>query len=241
MHLPLIAWDTLRDAPTEHLAHLLARYLLRGSGNSLVANNVFSGAKLAASEESAPDDADDLLDRLSDAWAWLVAHGYLGPESRQTDAAYVRITQAGRQFAEDDRAVARVWAEDRLSQELDPALGTARVNIMMGEYETAAFAAMKAVEMAVRDASQLADSLVGVKLMIAAFNANEFGPLCDPSAESGERQAAMSLFAGAIGTFKNPASHRSVAFTDPIEVVEIVQLADLLLRIVRRRVAASID
>lgn len=60
------------------------------------------------------------------------------------------------------------------------------------------------------------------------------GVLRDPEAEGGEQQAAADLFAGAIGAYKNPDSHRTVKFEDPVEAAEAIQLADLLLRIVRR-------
>jgi hypothetical protein len=44
----------------------------------------------------------------------------------------------------------------------------------------------------------------------------------------------MELFAGSIGAFKNPSSHRTVHFNDAIEAAEVVQTADLLLRLLRR-------
>lgn len=58
-----------------------------------------------------------------------------------------------------------------------------RTNFDLGDYETACFAAMKTVEVAVRDASGLENSLVGVALMRRAFqphqNGKPGGPLAD--------------------------------------------------------------
>ncbi len=109
-----------------------------------------------------------------------------------------------------------------------------RTNFDLGDYETACFAAMKAVEVAVRDAAGLDNSLVGVKLMREAFQPHENGKaggaLADAKAEGGEQAATANLFAGAMGAYKNPASHRTVDFDDPVEAAEIIQFADLLLR-----------
>lgn len=99
----------------------------------------------------------------------------------------------------------------------------------MGDYETSSFKAMKEVEVRVRQLSNLPDSLVGVPLMRKAFDVAK-GPLTNPSHENGEKQARSDLFAGAIGSFKNPASHRDVSYDDPIEASEVITTADLLLR-----------
>jgi len=45
------------------------------------------------------------------------------------------------------------------------------------------------------------------------------------------REARALLLAGAIGSFKNPTSHRSITYSDPVEASEVVLLADLLMRI----------
>jgi uncharacterized protein (TIGR02391 family) len=107
-----------------------------------------------------------------------------------------------------------------------------------GHFDTAVFEAMKAVEVAVRDAAGLSPADIGTSLMRKAF-AIEDGPLTDKFAEKGEREARSNLFAGAIGSYKNPHSHRNVALDDPDETAEIIMLANHLLRIIDARVAAK--
>jgi uncharacterized protein (TIGR02391 family) len=103
---------------------------------------------------------------------------------------------------------------------------------LLGEYELGAFAAMREVEIRVRELSGAGSSLVGVKLMREAFR--DGGKLANPVLDAGERVGLMEIFAGAIGTFKNPPSHRQVDYANPTEASEVVLLADLLMRLLDR-------
>lgn len=221
--------EDIRNLPLPDLALRLLAVLAKGTG-PVNPNNTLRGIEQAV---HAIPDGGQLMTRIADAWAWLEAHALVGPHAKQTQSEWQQVTELGRDIADDPSAVTKVWAADRLAGQLDPLLSSARANFGLGDYETASFAAMKTVEVEVRRVAGLPNDLIGVALMRKAFNP-QGGILRDPGAEPGEQQATADLFAGAIGTFKNPASHRTVKFEDPVEAAEAVQLADLLLRMVHR-------
>ena len=108
------------------------------------------------------------------------------------------------------------------------------LSLARGDLEEAVFNAFKRVEIEVRAAGKFSASLVGVKLMRKAFDPNG-GPLTDMEQDEAERESLSALFAGAMGSYKNPVSHRTVTIAEPREAQEIVLLASHLLRIVDAR------
>lgn len=169
---------------------------------------------------------------FSEAWAWLTAKGLVAPDPSQDGPDWVFVTRRGRAVLE--AGLSELKATDRLDVELLPLLeGKARRFFLTGEYQHAVLEAMLQVEVRVRAMIGAPSSLVGVPLMRAAFGKE--GVLRDPNANGGEQVATMELFAGAIGAFKNPSSHRLVEFDDPTHAAEIILLADLLMRILDRR------
>jgi len=228
----VISLDDIRNLSLPDLSLNLLRSLPREQANF---NSLIQGYRNSGGYgQRQPTDLESLLARLSDAWAWLEAHALIGPSAvNPHSGSWARTTAAGAEVVEDPKAVAKIWAADRLAGDLHQALSSARSNFALGDYETASFAAMKAVEVEVRRVAGLPNELLGVALMRKAFGPQD-GVLRDPNAEGGERQATADLFAGAIGAYKNPASHRTVRFEDPVQAAEVIQLADLLLRIVQR-------
>ncbi len=108
------------------------------------------------------------------------------------------------------------------------------VSLARGELDNAVFFAFRTVEEAVRTVGGFADTDIGTDLMRKAFNNND-GPLTDKTQPIAEREALAHLFAGAIGSYKNPHSHRTVTINDHTEAQEMVMLASHLLRIIDSR------
>jgi uncharacterized protein (TIGR02391 family) len=116
---------------------------------------------------------------------------------------------------------------DRLDSGLAAKVGPL---LLRAEFEQAVFQAYKEVEVRVRKKAGLAEDLVGVALMRTAFQP-ERGPLTDRTIVAAEREARLALFVGAIGSFKNPPSHREFAVSADA-ATELIYLANYLLRIV---------
>jgi uncharacterized protein (TIGR02391 family) len=174
---------------------------------------------------------------MKEASEWLVREGLIMSDPEQPSSWHV-LTRRGKMLSTTNEVVDFQIARSLPRAALHPSIADrVWMAFVRGEYDVAVFQAMKAVEVTVREASGLGNSAIGVALMREAFHP-ERGTLTDTTAEPAEREALSALFAGAVGSYKNPHSHRDIAMESPAEAVEVIMLANHLLRIVESRRAA---
>jgi uncharacterized protein (TIGR02391 family) len=173
---------------------------------------------------------------ISEAWNWLRTNSLIVPAPDMNGRnGWMIITRAGQDIIDDEsferfraaRAFPKSLLHPSIADKVWPKLAR-------GELADAVFIAFRTVEEVVREAGGFSATDIGTDLMRAAFNPQN-GPLTAPSHPKGEREALAHLFAGAIGSYKNPHSHRTVALTDLRDAQEQVLLATHLLRIVDAR------
>jgi len=213
----------------EELAPFILRYLQNKPNINRYNFSLISDRELT--EKIGVGQLEKYAECLMEGWMYLEREGFVAPKPGQTgDWAFV--TRKGKKVieAQDFQAYRKGYLLP--SEGLDPILvQTAKQSFIKGDYDTAVFQAFKEVEVRVRKKSNLTNSDLGVKLMRKAFNPGD-GILTDTSADPGEQTARMELFAGSIGAYKNPSSHREVTFSDPKEVADIIHMANQLLRLV---------
>ena len=177
---------------------------------------------------------DQISQALMEAWVWLEREGLIAPRPGQSEG-WIFVTRRGQQI-KNSKGLASYRRSNQLPKHLLHPVIAQKIWSMFirGEYDTAVFQAFKEIEVAVRTAGGFSPSDIGEKLMRKAFDVND-GPLTDKNIHEAERLALQHLFAGAIGSYKNPQSHRNVSIVDPTEAVEMIILASHLLKIVDSR------
>jgi uncharacterized protein (TIGR02391 family) len=83
---------------------------------------------------------------------------------------------------------------------------------LSGHYDEAVLVAFKQIEAAVRTLGKYTNADFGVPLMRKAFGPS--GSLTDANSVESDKESLAHLFAGAIGYFKNPLSHRNLDIDD---------------------------
>lgn len=170
----------------------------------------------------------------SEAWAWLYSNGFICQHPTH-DVQWMTLTRLGRSHYAEGISL-KIWMADRQLPEdmIHASLRSTALRLYKQElFDTAVFEAFKVLEVSIRQAAGLGDEWLGTKLTARAFNP-EGGALTDKTAEPGERQALMNLMSGAIGSYKNPQSHRHVGL-EASEAREMIFMASHLLGIVDSR------
>jgi uncharacterized protein (TIGR02391 family) len=193
-------------------------------------NNFFEGDRRGKPAEYGGRQQEvDLA--LTEAWAWLKSECLL--VEKPGGHGWLLFSRRARLIKARNDVASYVKAHLLPKRQIHPVIA-AKVYpaFLRGEYDTAIFQALREVEVAVRQGGQFPQTLVGDKLMRAAF-APGTGPLCDKQLPAGEQEAMGHLFAGAFGLYRNSTAHRYVP-TQPEEAAEVIMFASQLLRIVDR-------
>lgn len=173
---------------------------------------------------------------LGEAWECLRRDRLIMPAPDQNGRnGYMVLTRTGLAALEEGGFESLRAAQALPKHLLHPTIADkALAAFRRGDYDGALREAFVTVEVAVREVGEYPQEKTGDDLMRTAFNTKS-GKLTDPSLHEREREGYSHLFAGAIGAFRNPVSHRKPVVTNPLVAIDQLLLASHLLRIVDAR------
>jgi uncharacterized protein (TIGR02391 family) len=239
----------LSDLVLQQVAEIISREYAADQRVTFLAEQGIPPDWLQLSEELAPDDVHAVLAATWRAGSlgrqlvrrflgrWLDERLVTGPDAEQRASLIGQLMRQGWQIRESYSVL--VAAEPvRGIPVAAPPMHTwrphpliepeARPQFLIRKADQAVFAAMKAVEIWVRQLAGLGEDLYGVDLMNKAFG--QGGPLADPPRGGKHNDGPRSLFAGTMGVFRNPVGHREVTYDDEAEAVEAEAVASALMR-----------
>lgn len=230
--------DVLLDLEPEEFGAHIVEAIKRDAGRMSLPDHV----RIAFYPDAGPEidgfprnRANDAQSAIYEAWAWLEAQGFLiWPDGANGRNGWRVLSRRAARLSPGeypDFAAARAIPHGVFHESIRAEVWS---DFVRGRYASAVFHACRQVEIAVREAAQIEENVIGVGLMRLAFNPNN-GALTDMESEIAEREARAHLFAGFYGSYRNPVAHRDVNIDDPIEALEIIFLASHLLRIVEAR------
>src|SRR6476646_386398 len=251
--MPWLSPDEIQRVPSEQLGIQILHRLSENSPHHSHLNNFINEYLVEWERTSSPplvatayfsqdlrQGNDRLIEKISDAWAWLEHERYLGPDLKQQPGSEWRvITSRGRDVlcVPANESLARIQAGHLRGEDLHPRIEKqARGPWNEGDFATAIFNAAREAEIAVGEQlPQQARKPSGVDVVNLAFGQGK--PLRDSNQDPGEQEGTRALYAGFIATFKNPGSHRHFEPDDPVQAAEIIRTADLLMRMLDDRVS----
>lgn len=225
--------EALLSLEPEELAGVVLEYLNSISYSDSGQLNRYNFSLPHTVEGYPPSYRGKISQALMEAWIWLEREGMIAPKPG-TQNGWVFITRRGEKVQQAADLAAYRHADMLPKRLLHPIIAQkVWATFLRGDYDTAVFQAFKEVEVRVREVGGFDAQDIGTDLMRQAFHADN-GPLIDHQMPPAERQALSALFAGAIGLYKNPHSHRNVQI-DAVEAVEMITIASHLLKIADSR------